>query len=300
MMRIARSPSRPPSCSRWPAAAATTSPRLGGGASTSLARAGGGGETLALAAPEDGSLKFDKTELDGQGRQGHDRLRQPVDACRTPSRSRATASRRSRDTVTGSQDLGHRRPRARRRTRSTALSATIVPRAWRARSPSGERTRHGVGAEVEDRRKVARHEQAARELAERPVGEDVAHGVAHQRAAVAVGDELVGVVPESVGPAQLGVDEAQAGVPLLDAREPGGPARRAGGAGTRSGRRRASRAGAAVTIRKRSQSGVIASRLPASAKKGKTASGGAGEPLLAAQDVVAEDICTGYGVASCA
>ncbi len=41
-------------------------------------RAGGGGEQLALAAPEDGSLVFDKTELEAKAGDGHDQLRQPV------------------------------------------------------------------------------------------------------------------------------------------------------------------------------------------------------------------------------
>ena len=38
----------------------------GGGGSSSGSSGGGGGQQIALAAPEDGSLKFDKTELEGK------------------------------------------------------------------------------------------------------------------------------------------------------------------------------------------------------------------------------------------
>ena len=38
----------------------------GGGSSSSGSSGGGGGQQLALAAPEDGSLKFDKTELEAK------------------------------------------------------------------------------------------------------------------------------------------------------------------------------------------------------------------------------------------
>ena len=121
------------------------------------------------------------------------------------------------------------------------------------------------------------------ELAERAEAERVAHGVAHQRPAVER-LELVRVVPQPVGPADLDVDEPVRRLPGLDERV---PAHRHAAQAQRvlDERPRRISIGPGVTTRKRSSGGVIASRLRASAKNGKTALGRPGEALLAPEDV---------------
>ena len=70
-----------------PTAAATEEPAGGGGG-------GGGGETLKFSAPADGSLKFDQGDVTAKAGTVTVEFSNP--SSRTPSRSRATASRRSR------------------------------------------------------------------------------------------------------------------------------------------------------------------------------------------------------------
>src|SRR3712207_876244 len=84
-----------------------------------------------------------------------------------------------------------------RRTSGTGAHSTGARGAGRSRRAGRRRSSPGRGGRT--RGGPARRDAEA---------DRVADGVAHDRAAVAVGGELVGVVPERVGTADLDVDEA--------------------------------------------------------------------------------------------
>ena len=132
------------------------------------------------------------------------------------------------------------------------------------------------------------------ELAERPEADRVADGVGHQRALAGGGANVVRVVPERVRAAQLHVDEAVGRIPLLDQRVPRD--RHAVEAQpVLEQRPGCTSIGPGVTTRKRSSGGVIASRLRASAKNGKTSSGGPSSRCSRCRTWVRMTSATGLG-----
>ena len=239
---------------------------------TTAAARSGGGATLKFSAPADGSLKFD--QKDATAKAG----KVTVDFANPRSTPHAVeiegnGVEEETETVTSGD--------------APPITVDLKPGTYEFYCPVpghkeagmkgtltvSDAPRHLLVAEGEDRREVAPHQQGVRDLAERPVRQRVADGVAHQRPAAGAGRELVRVVPERVRPGELGVDEALARHPLLDPGQPRRAAARAASAGTRSARPGASRSARGVSTRKPSHGGVIASRLRASAKNGKTSSG---------------------------
>ena len=173
---------------------------------------------------------------------------------------------------------------------STASQRRSAPREARRSSSADAR------AEVEDRLDVALHEHAVGERAERAEADRVAHRVAHQRARRPAPVERVRVVPQRVGPRTCTSTKRCGGSHCLDrasASATGTPCRRSRYWISVAGA--ASRSAPGVTTRKRSSGGVIASRLRASAKNGKTSSRRAGEAPARARASWIAHAATGYG-----
>ena len=103
--------------------------------SSSGSDSGGGGEQLALSRAQGRLAEVRQDEAHRQGGQGHDRLRQRLVERAARRRDRGQRRRRGERHGDRRQDVGDRRPQARRRTSSTARSPATRRRAWRARSP---------------------------------------------------------------------------------------------------------------------------------------------------------------------
>ena len=114
MTRTTRDPRRRPRCSRLAGCGGDDESSPAPAAARAAAAAGGGGQQLALSAPEDGSLKFDKTELEAKA--GTVTINFDNQSSSTPHAveiegNGVEETSRHRH---GRQDVGDRRPEARR------------------------------------------------------------------------------------------------------------------------------------------------------------------------------------------
>ena len=186
----------------------------------------------------DGALKFDKTKLTAKAGKVTIEFDNP-----SPSRTRARGRRAETRDGHEPSPAAHRHLKPGeystlpgRRPRRGRMKGTLTVKLMR-RATSRRGSRRWL--------EVAPHDQRVRDLAERPERQRVADGVAHQRAAGAVGLELVRVVPQRVGAARAA---RRRSARRASTRRSGQPARwgcRAAAGGTRSARRRASRSAAA-------------------------------------------------------
>ena len=254
-------------------------------AATAAASSSGRRRAVDVAAPADGSLKFDQTTLAAKA--GEVTSSSPTR--RRPARLRDRGRRRRREPgPSPAASLRHRRPRARQ-------VRVLLP----GRRPPGGG--HGGHAH----RRVTQPATAGRKSKIAARSRATTAGARPRRAArTAARSGRCRASPSrrrrrgrtracgarAVGAGQLGVDEAHAGLPLLDPREPARP----GGRAARSRYSISAPArisiGRGVTTRKPSHGGRDRLEVVRVGEEREHLAGRAGEPLLAAQHVVAEHL----------